>query len=44
MSNVPELQQFCMTAFQAAQFAFMLTEAVKVVRCHLDEPGQLLAL
>ena len=44
MNNHAELQEFCMTAFHAAQVAFMLTEAVKVVRCHLDEAGQLLTL
>ena len=27
-----------MTALHAAQVAFMLTDMVKMVRCHLDEP------
>ena len=36
MDNHPELRELCMTAFYAAQIAFMLTDTVKVVRCHLD--------
>ena len=36
MNNHPELQEFCMTAFHAAQVAFMLTETVKIVACNLD--------
>ena len=36
MNNHPEVQEFCMTAFHAAQVAFMLTDTVKVVRCHTD--------
>ena len=36
MNNHSELQEFCMTAFHAAQIAFILTDTVKVVRCHLD--------
>ena len=39
MNNHPELQEFCMTAFHAAQVAFMLTDTVKVVRCHIDAPN-----
>ena len=40
LNNHPELQEFCMTAFHAAQIAFMLTDTVKMVRCHVDEPQQ----
>ena len=46
MNNHAELQELCTTAFHAAQaffhaaqVAFMLTDAVKVVRCYLDEPN-----
>ena len=39
MNNHGELQELCTTAFHAAQVAFMLTDAVKVVRCYLDEPN-----
>ena len=40
MNNHAELQELCTEAFHAAQVAFVLTNAVKVVRCHLDEPGR----
>ena len=36
MNNHPEVQEFCMTAFHAAQVTFMLTDTVKVVRCDVD--------
>ena len=39
MSNHAELQELCTEAFHPAQVAFRLTSTVKVVRCHLDEPG-----
>ena len=39
MDNLPELRDLCRTAFHAAQVAFMLTDTVKIVRCHLDELG-----
>ena len=38
MNGHAEVQEHCMEAFQAAQAAFMLTDTVKVVRCHVDEP------
>ena len=38
MDNLPELRDLCMTAFHAAQVAFMLTDTVKIMRCHLDGP------
>ena len=40
LNNYAELQELCTEAFHAAQVAFMLTGAVKVVRCHLDESGR----
>ena len=39
MNGHAEVQEHCMEAFHAAQVAFMLTDTVKVVRCHLDEPN-----
>ena len=39
MNNYPDVQELCMTTLHATQVAFMLTDAVKVVRCHLDAPG-----
>ena len=41
LNNHPELQEFCMTAFRATQIAFMLTDTVKVVRCHADSANGL---
>ena len=41
LNNHPELQEFCMTAFHATQIAFMLTDTVKVVRCHADSANGL---
>ena len=38
MNNYPDLQEHCMTAFHAAQVAFMLTDTVKIVQCHADVP------
>lgn len=37
MNRYADVQEHCMEAFYAAQVAFMLTDTVKVVRCHLDE-------
>ena len=39
MNNHSAVQEFCMTAFHAAQVAFMFTDTVKIVKCHVDEPG-----
>ena len=36
MNNHPEVREFCMEALHAAQVAFILTHAVKVVRHHVD--------
>ena len=37
MSNHPNLQANCTMALHAAQVAFMLTDTVKIVQCHLDD-------
>jgi hypothetical protein len=40
MNNHAALQKFCLTAFHAAQIAFMLTDTVKVMRSHADAPSE----
>ena len=37
LNEYPDLLKPCVTAFQAAQVAFMLTESAKIVLCHLDD-------
>ena len=39
LNEYPDLLEPCVTAFQAAQVAFMLTETAKIVLCHLDDTG-----
>ena len=36
MDNHGQVRDLCNTAFHAAQVAFMLTDAVKILRCHVD--------
>ena len=40
MNHYAEVQEHCIEAFDAALVAFMLTDTVKVVRCHVDEPSR----